>query len=147
MSRFGKLLAGVLLAGCAAFAQDSNQPAPATGSPKHNHMHGDRAEQKLMRLSKRLNLTDDQREKIRPILQDEDKQLTSLESDTSLTSLQKHREMREIRMSSKSQMEDVLTSEQKEKLPSGRTRGEGRHHTPSGRANSGTTIPSSSDPQ
>ncbi len=132
MSRFGMLLAGALLTGFAAFAQDSAQTPPATtpqpASPRHSHMRSDRVEQKLKRLSKNLNLTDDQREKIRPILQDEEKHLTSLDSDTVLTEQQKHRKMREIRMSSRSQIEGILTAEQKEKLPSRGAGAGGRHH-------------------
>src|SRR2546426_4433795 len=125
MSKFRMLLVALLLAGFGAFAQDSSQPATTTAGPKH--LRGDQAEHKLKRLSKKLNLTDDQKEKIRPILQDEEKQLKSLENDGTLTAQQKHRKARDIRMSSKSQMADILTPEQKQKIQSGRTRGEGHH--------------------
>jgi Spy/CpxP family protein refolding chaperone len=141
MLRSGMLLIGVLLAGIVAFAQDSPQTPPATPAPpasapappasttpRHNHMHGDRAEQKLNRLSKRFDLTDDQKEKIRPILQDEEKKLTDLDNDSALTQQQKHRKTREIRMSSKSQMEAILTPEQKEKMPSAKAGRQGRRH-------------------
>ncbi len=145
MSKFRMLLVAMLLAGFGALAQDSNPPA--TTSPKHNRMHGNRAEQKLKRLSKRLNLTDDQKEKMRPILQDEEKQLTSLESDSALTPQQKHRKTREIRMSFKSQMDAILTPEQKEKIQSGRTRVEGRHRMPPRKANSGAATPETNHQQ
>jgi Spy/CpxP family protein refolding chaperone len=132
MSKFAILVvvAG-LLASLSAFAQDSSQPAPATPAApaaKHAHRQGDRAEQRLNRLSKKLNLTDDQKEKIRPILQDEDKQLTEMEADSALTAQQKHKKTKEIRRSSRSQLVAILTPEQKEKLPSGKAGGEGRHH-------------------
>jgi Spy/CpxP family protein refolding chaperone len=143
MSQFKVLLTAALLAGFGAFAQDSNPPAPPP--PKHNHTHGDRTEQKLKRLSKKLNLTDDQQEKVRPILQDAEKQLTSLESDSSLTPQQQHKKMREIRMTSKAQIGAILTPEQKEKIQSGRTPAEGRHHTHPGNANSGTTDSTPND--
>ena len=138
------LLIAVLLAGFSALAQDSSQPATTTAGPKH--LRGDRAEHKLKRLSKRLNLTDDQKEKLKPILQDEDKQLTALESDSTLSAEQKRRKSREIRMSSKSQMDAILTPEQKEKIPGRRARGEGPRMPP-GKANSGTTDSSTSDQQ
>src|SRR5438128_12400716 len=124
MSKFRMLLVALLLAGFGAFAQDPSQPATTTAGPKH--LRGDQAEHKLKRLSKRLNLTDDQKEKIRPILQDEDKQITSLESDNTMSAQQKHKKMREIRMSSKSQMAAILTPEQKEKIQGGRMH-EGNH--------------------
>ena len=139
------LLIAVLLAGFSALAQDSSQPATTTAGPKH--LRGDWAEHKLKRLSKRLNLTDDQKEKLKPILQDEDRQLTTLESDSTLSAEQKRRKAREIRMSSKSQMDAILTPEQKEKIPGRRARGEGHHRMPPGKANSGTTDSSTSDQQ
>ena len=145
MSKFRMLLVALLLAGFGAFAQDSSQPATTTAGPKH--LRGDQAEHKLKRLSKKLNLTDDQKEKIRPILQDEEKQLKSLENDGTLTAQQKHRKARDIRMSSKSQMADILTPEQKQKIQSGRTRGEGHHRMHPGSANSGNTDSSTSDQQ
>lgn len=148
MSRVRMLLVAVLLAGFAAFAQDSapTPPAttatpPATTSPRHNHMHGDRAEQRLKRMAKRLSLTDDQKEKVRPILQDEEKQLTNLESDGNLTPQQKRKKEREIRVSSRSQIDAILTPEQKEKLPSGRGGYGRRHPRRSGQANSPNTDP------
>jgi len=143
MSKFRMLLVALLLAGFGAFAQDSSQPAPTTAGPKR--LHGDQAEHRLKRLSKRLNLTDDQKEKIRPILQDEEKQLTSLESDNTLTAQQKHRKTREIRMSSRSQMDSILTVEQKAKIQGGRTHVGGHHRMSPGIANSGSTDSSTSD--
>ena len=145
MLKFRILLVALLLAGFGAFAQDSSQPTANTASPKH--ARGDQAEHKLKRLSKKLSLTDDQKEKIRPILQDEEQQLTSLKSDNTLTAQQKHKKMREIRMSSKSQMESILTPEQKEKIQSGRMHGAGHHRMSPDKTNSGSTDSSPSDQQ
>ncbi len=148
MSKLGKLLiAALLLAGFTAFAQDSSQPAPATPGPKRHPMAADRAAHRLMRLSKHLNLTDDQKEKLRPILQEEVQQMKGVQGDASTTPQQKRKQMREIRMSSRSQMAAILTPEQKEKLRSGRGRPEGRHRMGPGKANSGTANPGQSDPQ
>jgi len=145
MLKFRTLLVVLLLAGFGAFAQDSSQPAPTTAGPKH--MRGDQAEHKLKRLSKKLNLTDDQKEKSRPILQDQEKQLKSLESDSTLTAQQKHEKARDIRMSSKSQMADILAPEQKEKIQSRKTHGEGHHRMHHDKANSGTTSDSGASDQ
>ena len=128
MSRFVRLLAGVLLAGSAAFAQDSATTSPAAPAPGHDQVRRDSAEKKLKRLSKRLNLTDEQKEKARPILQDEQKQVTALDSDSTLSTQQKHKKMRGIRTSSRSQLDAILTPEQKEKISSGRGGGGGHHH-------------------
>jgi periplasmic protein CpxP/Spy len=133
MSKFAIVLVGALLASSTAFAQDSAQTPPATGATsapahsKHSGTHPDRAEQRLKRLNKKVNLTDDQKEKVRPILQNEEKQTADLDSDTTLTPQQKHKKTREIRMASRSQIDEILTPEQKEKLPSRRA-GTGSHH-------------------
>jgi Spy/CpxP family protein refolding chaperone len=121
-------MATVLLVGFLAVAQDStpSTPPPPT-KQKRTHGQLDPADKRLRRLSKRINLTDEQKEKIRPILQDEQKQLAGLDSDTTLTPQQKHKKMREIRMSSRSRMDPILTPEQKEKMPS-RGAGAGGHH-------------------
>src|SRR5712671_2938643 len=136
MTKFAILVVVGLLASLSAFAQESSQPASTAPAAKHGHMKGDRAEQRLKRLTKKLNLTDDQKEKIRPILQDEEKQLTDMESDNTLTAQQKHRKTREIRMSSRSQMDSILTVEQKAKIQGGRTHVGGHHRMSPGIANS-----------
>jgi Spy/CpxP family protein refolding chaperone len=128
MSKFAILVVVGLLASLSAVAQDSSQPAPTAPTAKHRHKQGDRAEQKLKRLSKKLNLTDDQKEKIKPILQDEEKQLTDMEADSTLSAQQKHNKTKEIRRSSRAQLDAILTPEQKEKLPSRKAGSEGRHH-------------------
>ncbi|HWZ82574.1 MAG TPA: hypothetical protein VNW47_08120 [Terriglobales bacterium] len=133
MSKFAILLASALLT-CTAFAQDSAQTPPVTGATsapahsKHSGARPDRAEQRLKRLSKKVNLTDDQKEKVRPILQNEEKQTADLDSDTTLTPQQKHKKTREIRMASRSQIDEILTPEQKEMLPNHRTNAGGHHH-------------------
>ena len=126
MSRLVVLFAGVLLAGV-AFAQDSASTAPAP-APKHNRTHGGSAEKRLKRMSKRLNLTDEQKEKLLPIVQDEEKQAAAVDSDSTLNEQQKHKKIREIRVSARSQMDPILTAEQKAQMPSGRSGGGGRRH-------------------
>lgn len=148
MSRLAKLLvAALLFAGFNAFAQDTSQAAPAPPATKHRQMRADRAEQRLKRLSKRLSLTGDQKDKLRPILQDEEQQMKSVEDDSSMTPQQKHRKTREIRMSSRAQMDSILTPEQKEKLQSGRPRSEGRHRMHPGKASSGAANSDTSEQQ
>ncbi|HYK50810.1 MAG TPA: hypothetical protein VEU94_13875 [Terriglobales bacterium] len=152
MLKLRMLAVAVLLAGFGAFAQDSTQTPPATNAeppattaPKH--MHGDQAEHRLKRLSKKLDLTDDQKEKMRPILEDESSQMKAVEGDSSLTSQQKHKKTREIRMASKSQMSAILTPEQKQKIQQGRTHGEGHHRMNHAHAAPGTTNSSSTEQQ
>lgn len=146
MSKFRLLFVATLLMGFCALAQDSSPSTSPAPGPQHNRMHGDRAEQRLKRLSKKLNLTDDQKEKIKPILQDEEKQLTDLESDTTPSQQQKRKKMHDIHMASKSQIEGMLTPEQKEKMPSAKTH-EGRHRMSPDKSSTGAAPPSTSEQQ
>jgi len=72
-------------------------------------------EQRLKRMSERLNLTDEQKEKIRPILQDEEKQLKGLRADTSLSPEQRREKRRQINQATRKQIGETLTPEQKAK--------------------------------
>ncbi len=144
MSKFGKLLAGMLFAVGAVFAQDATATAPNTAAPQQRKKQ-DAAEKRLKSASKRLNLTDEQKEKIRPIFQDAEKQMADVEGNSTLTAKQKHKKMRQIRLASRSQMDAILTPEQKEKMPPVRAHGGHRHPMKEGQPNSGTTTPEGSE--
>jgi Spy/CpxP family protein refolding chaperone len=139
MSKFGILIVFALFATLSAFAQSSSS-SDSTSTQKHKQMRGDRAEQRLKRLSKKLNLTDEQKEKARPIVQDEEKQIADLDNDSAMTPQQKHKKTREIRMASRTQLDSILTPEQKEKLPARRAGAGGGH-----RHQRSTSAPPSSD--
>jgi len=151
MPRSGKFLAAAfLLFGLTAFAQESSEPAatptPAP-APRRRQMQGDQAEKRLRHLSKRLNLTDDQKEKLRPILQDEANQIKAVDDDTSLTPQQRHRKEKEIHVATRSQMDGILTDDQKKQLQSANPHGNGMHHGRHRQANPTTTTPDSGTPQ
>ena len=92
------------------------QPAAGPQQPgQRARMRRDWVEDRLERMSRRLNLTDEQKAKIRLILQDEAKQLRALRQDTSLSPDQQRQQAREIRTSARKQIDQILTPEQKEK--------------------------------
>jgi len=70
------------------------------------------AESRLEEMSKQLNLTDDQRAKLKPILQDEVQQLQAVHNDASLSQDQKKAKAKEIHAASKPQINSVLTPDQ-----------------------------------
>jgi Spy/CpxP family protein refolding chaperone len=72
----------------------------------------DRVEERLQRMNEQLNLTDEQKAKIRPILQEQMKQLRALRQDTSLAPEQKGEKTRQIRKSAREQIDQILTLEQ-----------------------------------
>ena len=71
---------------------------------------------KLQELSTELNLTDDQKTQLKPVLQDEYKQLKAVKGDTTMSADQKKAKAAEIHEGAKSQMGSILTAEQKQKL-------------------------------
>lgn len=133
--------AGLLLVWCAttAFAQDtgSQGQAPAGGQTMRHGQGGNR----LDWLSKQLDLTDDQKTKLKPILDDESKQMKTVHEDTSLSQDQKRDKMKEIRATTNSKIEDILTPDQQKKFKE--LNAEGReHHGKTTNPPSGSTPPS-----
>src|SRR5258706_16095104 len=63
-----------------------------------------------------LNLTDEQKTKLRPILAEENQQLETLRNDTSMTQEQKMSKANEIRQTAGPKIKAILTPEQLQKL-------------------------------
>jgi len=77
-----------------------------------------KVQEKLQHISSELNLTDDQKTQLKPILQSEVQQLQAVKNDTSLSPDQKQAKATEIHGSFKSQMSGILTPDQQKKLAS-----------------------------
>ncbi len=98
------LVAGSLLAGTALQAQDAPKEKPA--------MHGrPNAEQ----IAKELNLTDDQKAKVKTALEDQQTKMKALHEDKSLSSEDRKAKSKEIREATQAKMKEILTPEQWEK--------------------------------
>jgi Spy/CpxP family protein refolding chaperone len=110
------------LAGMQVFAQSTDPGASqAAGSMSQAGQGADpetraKVQARLQELSAELNLTDDQKAQLKPIVQDEVQQLRSVHDDASLTADQKKAKFTEIRQSHKSQMVSILNPEQQKKL-------------------------------
>ena len=78
----------------------------------------------LQQISSELNLTDDQKAQIKPILQSEFQQLKTVKDDTTMSADQQKAKAQEIRASAKSQIANILTPEQQKKLATMREQGE-----------------------
>jgi Spy/CpxP family protein refolding chaperone len=80
----------------------------------------------------RLNLTDDQRAKIQPILQSSQQQAQAVRGDTTLSQEQKQAKLREIHQGAMSQVKSLLTPEQQQQMQEWRQhRGrDGKHGAP-----------------
>jgi Spy/CpxP family protein refolding chaperone len=95
-----------------AASQTNDSANQAMGDPETKA----KVQAKLEKLSSELNLTDDQKTQLKPILQGEYKELQGVNADSSLSDDQKKSKMAEIHESSKTQMSSILTPEQKTKL-------------------------------
>jgi len=104
------VLVGIKVASSAPFPQAGQQPGwhhgPGPMGP----------EQELGWLSDQLKLTDDQKAKIKPILEDEHKQLSALRGDTSLSREEKQAKFRQIHTSAYGQINPILTEQQQATL-------------------------------
>jgi periplasmic protein CpxP/Spy len=67
------------------------------------------------RLAKRLNLTDDQKSQILPILTEREQQMKSIHEDTSLSQQDRRAKMRTLREDSDAKIKAVLNDDQKQK--------------------------------
>jgi len=116
--RWSILLMLLLLAAGLTFAQTS-QDTQSSAPEKHAGMHHPNAEtvdQHLQMLSEKLNLTDDQKTKLKPILQDNMEQMKAVRDDSSLSEEQKHAKLKSIHESMHGQINAVLTPEQQAKF-------------------------------
>jgi periplasmic protein CpxP/Spy len=122
-------LAGLVSLGLSAgnaFAQDTQDaPPPPQGQQTgqgtgrgmgqgHGMGHGPMGsvDDQIKHLSKKLNLTDDQQAKLKPILEDQRKQMDAIHSDSSLSREDRFSKMQTLRQSSDAQIKGVLNEEQ-----------------------------------
>jgi len=106
-----------------------DQPPPPNSGEKPQHQHVMNPQRMLQMLTKKLDLTDDQQAKILPILQAQADQLKALRGNDSLSDDDKRDQMRAIMQSTRKQIGDLLTPEQKEKFKNMRG-GEHAHDNP-----------------
>ncbi|SRR6266851_1670481 len=93
-----------------------SQPAPSQTAPSGDAAQGRAPAQSDQDNDNPLNLTDEQKAKLQPIIADENKQMDAVRSDTSLTTDQKIQKANQIRSDASPKIRAVLTPEQLQKL-------------------------------
>lgn len=93
-------------------------PAPANppdegAAPNGRPGRGGNIENRLEMMSKQLNLTDEQRENIRPLLKHEVERIKEVRSNTELTQDQARRRIQMIRKNTRQKVAEILTPEQR----------------------------------
>jgi len=74
------------------------------------------ADQRLQMMTKQLNLTTDQQEKIKPLLESESQQMQTLRQDSSLSREDRMTKMQQIRQSTNDQIKSSLNADQQQKF-------------------------------
>lgn len=99
---------------CAFARQEpsSNQSIPGESAPQSTGSWPT-PEEAVARMSTKLNLTDDQKSKITPIIADRQAQMRALMADTSSRRMQKARKAKSILSDSDKKIEATLTDDQK----------------------------------
>jgi periplasmic protein CpxP/Spy len=104
-------------------ANPSSQSAPAQNTPSQPSMQQNapssaspNSAQAQANEDNPLNLTDEQKTKLRPIIADENQQMEALRNDTSLSQSQKIDKANQIRAQASPKIKAILTPEQLQKL-------------------------------
>jgi periplasmic protein CpxP/Spy len=93
------------------------QMGPQQGGGPYGHGPGRpmTAEQRLQHMTRQLNLSDAQQQLIKPILENENKQMQSLPEDSSLSQQDRMSKMMQIRQGTSEQIRPILNAEQQQK--------------------------------
>jgi Spy/CpxP family protein refolding chaperone len=124
ISRFtSKVLALALGAGlCATMtfsaSAQSQEQVPAAGQETSRHgghrMHS--VDDQLKRMTKKLNLNDEQQSKVKAVLESQQSQMQQLRNDSSVSREDRFAKMRELHENSNSQIRAALNDEQQKKF-------------------------------
>jgi|GEM_PF-1099029 len=104
-------LSGILFLSASAFAEEGGKPDKPPGK-------GPSPEQRLEKMKTNLNLTPEQTESVKGILEETKSSMDKVRQDSSLSMEEKKAKGRELQESSKSKIDAILTPEQKEKMAS-----------------------------
>jgi len=118
----------MLAAGTVVFAQMGQEQGGQWG---RGQGQPPTAEQRLQRMAQQLNLTEAQQQQIKPILENESKQMQALRDDTSLSQDDRRAKMMQIRQTSASQIKPILNADQQKQFDEMMSR-QGRGRGPGG---------------
>jgi len=105
---------GLLVLGVALGVNAQEAGPPPGGQMGRGHRMS--PDEELKRLDKSLKLTDDQKASIKPILEDRQKKMEALHSDTSLSREDRMGKMHSIMEESNGKIRDVLNDDQKKQF-------------------------------
>ncbi|MGH9615175.1 MAG: hypothetical protein ACRD28_00430 [Acidobacteriaceae bacterium] len=119
------------------------QANPGEHSMSHHRRHSANGE--LKHLTKTLNLTEDQQQQMKPILQERQEKMKSIRNDSSLSAEQRRQQMRDAWQDSQQKLEAVMTDTQKQQyeqqMQQRRSHMRNRNGQGMGTGNAGTPPP------
>ncbi|MGI8961459.1 MAG: hypothetical protein ACR2IV_17200 [Bryobacteraceae bacterium] len=101
--------------GVLAAAPQTQDQSNTEQHKQSSHRHQADPQQQVNRLGKRLNLTDDQKSQLLPILTDRQQQMKSMHEDSSLSQQDRRTKMRSLWEGSDAKIKAVLNDDQKQK--------------------------------
>jgi protein CpxP len=129
--------------------QSSGQPSGQPSEPGMGRPMGRRqmpsVDDQIKHLSKKLSLTDDQQAKLKPILEDQRKQMETIHNDSSLSRQDRFSKMQELRKSSDDQIKSVLNADQQKNFD--KMREDQHDHMKNWRKGGGGAPPAGGDSQ
>jgi periplasmic protein CpxP/Spy len=106
------LALGGLLAGANLSSAQDNNHANGNATPGRARRQPPTVEQRLERLTKALNLTDEQKPKVKAVLEEQTKKFEAMRNDSSLTRDERREKFRTMRQEENKKMKAILTPEQ-----------------------------------
>jgi len=95
---------------------NAKSPKVEKGQPKGGPSQmSERINKRMENLTKELNLTKEQQEKIRPIIENEMKEMRTVREDSSLTPEQRREKTKTIQQTTRESINKILTPEQQKK--------------------------------
>jgi Spy/CpxP family protein refolding chaperone len=125
-------------------ANPPDEAAPPSGSGRAGR--GGNVENRLEMMSKQLNLTDAQKEKIRPILKHEMERMREIRNNTSLSQAEARQRMATVRRNTREHIAEVLTPEQKKQWRETQQERRGGGGPEGGQGGPGTSGPTTPPP-
>ena len=108
------VFASVVGLGASMAMQQDQQTAPQQSDRGHGRRQFD-SQQRVNILAKRLNLSDDQKQKLQAIFTDSQQQMQSIRQDSSLSREDKMAKMKTLRSQTDEKINGILNDDQKQK--------------------------------
>ena len=108
------LLAALLVTAmaCASMVQAQDKKEGADSSAPGRKGRGFTVEQRMERMTKDLELTDDQKPKVKSLLEESQKKMQALRDDTSTAQSDKREKFMDIRKDEDKKLKEILTADQ-----------------------------------